>query len=228
MRSWPVTWTRIALVAMILPLILTAPRARCEDADVEALLSRMSQAIEDLDAMQGTFRQEVEMTLMGETRNYSGRIYYMNPDLLRLEYDSPSGQLLICDGDSFWMYLTDGQRPQAFKTPVGEEIGGFVSPATLKVLEDRYDSRLEPEEVVDGVPCYQIVFTPNVDNLTARFQSLRLWIGKDDLVSKRLSYQDMAGNQITYSFYDWIKLHALPGELFSFTPSPEMDLFENP
>ncbi len=222
------TGTRIALLAMILPLVPTAPRARCEETEVEALLSRMSRAVENLDAMQGTFRQEVEMTLMGETRNYSGRIYYMHPDLLRLEYDSPSGQLLICDGTSFWMYLTDGERPQAFKTPVGDEIGGFVSPATLKVLVKHYDSRLEPEEDVEGVRCYQIVFTPGVDNLTARFQTLSLWIGKDDLVSKRLSYHDMAGNQITYSFYDWIKLDTLPGELFSFTPSPEMDLFENP
>ncbi len=194
--------------------------------DVEELLSRMSRTVAELKAIKGTFRQEVEMTLMEERKSYSGKIFSMYPDLLRLEYDDPIGQLLVCDGTWFWMYLTDQDRPQVFKAPVGRGVGGFLSHTILNLLKESFVGRLEGEEDVEGMLCYKIYFTPDTDHVTPQIRNLFLWVGKDDLLSRKLSYEDLAGNRITYNFYGWQTLDSLPADFFSFTPSQDDVLFD--
>jgi outer membrane lipoprotein-sorting protein len=194
---------------------------------VEEFLSRMSGTVAELKAIKGTFRQEVEMTLMEERKSYSGRIFSMYPDLLRLEYDDPIGQLLVCDGTWFWMYLTDQDRPQVFKTPVGRGVGGFLSHTILKMLKESFVGRMDAEEDVEGVLCYKIYFTPDAEYVTPQIDNLFLWVGKDDLLTRKLSYEDLAGNRITYNFYGWQTLDSLPADFFSFTPSQDADLFDD-
>ncbi len=195
--------------------------------DAASILNRMDKVLEDVKSIRGRFSQEVDMTLMGETKSFGGRVYYRHPDFLRLEYDEPPGQLLVCDGESFWMVMTDQDRPQVFKTPFTGEIGGFLSHSTLRFLIEKYEARVAGEADIRGALCYKICFNSREDTPAVPVQDLCLWVGKRDFISRRLSYEDLAGNRIIYQFYEWSKVDSLPDRLFSYTPSPEADLFEN-
>lgn len=216
------------MITVIVPLLVVfSVPAAAGEKDVEELLSRISKTVAEIKAIKGTFRQDVEMTLMEERKSYTGKIYCMHPNLLRLEYDDPPGQLLVCDGTWFWMFLTDQDRPQVFKTPVEEGMGGFLSYATLNMLSERFAGRLEGEEDVEGSPSYKIYFTPRDGEVAPQIHSLFLWVDKEDLLSRRLSYEDLAGNRITYHFYGWQVVNSFPANLFSFTPSQDADFFED-
>ncbi len=214
-------------LAVILLATAGSGPAAAGETEVDSLLTRMAEAVAGLKALKGHFRQEVEMTLMGESKSYTGRIFYMHPDLLRLEYDEPEGQLLICDGTSYWMYLTDQKVPQVFRTPAGEGTAGFLSFNTLKSLLRGYEAVLIDGEEVNGIPCYKIFFTTDKKDVTTRFLNLSVWVGKEDLLSRRFSYEDIAGNRIVYNFYGWTQLDILPADLFSFTPAEGVDIFES-
>jgi outer membrane lipoprotein-sorting protein len=125
------------------------------------------------------------------------------------------------------MYLTDKDRPQVFKTPVGGEIGGFLSRTMLDFLIDNYEAKLEDEEKVEGTLCYRISFNQKEGETIDRIQNLYLWIGKEDLLSRKLSYEDLAGNRIVYRFYGWSEVESPLPDLFLFTPPPDVDLFES-
>jgi outer membrane lipoprotein-sorting protein len=216
----------ISLISFLLIPAIVDPVA-AEEADVDSLLTSMSEAVAGMKAVKGTFKQQVEMTLMGESKSYTGRVFYKHPDLLRLEYDEPEGQLLVCDGTSYWMYLTDQKRPQVFRTPADEGMAGFLSYSTLRVLLDGYRAVFNDEEEIDGTPCYKIYFTAEKRDIITRFVNLSVWVGKDDLMSRRFSYEDIAGNLITYNFYKWMQVDFLSADLFSFTPPEGADIFES-
>ncbi len=213
----------IFAVALIVEGASTCPAGE----NAATILNRMDAAIEELESIRGRFRQEVEMTLMEETKSFDGRVYYRHPDFLRLEYNEPPGQLLVCDGESFWMVMTDQGRPQVFKTPLTGEISGFLSHSTLRFLIEKYDAQIVDEADIQGTSCYKICFFSMEDTPAVPVQDLCLWVGKEDFLSRRLSYEDLAGNRIIYHFYGWLKVDSLPDHLFSYTPSPEADLFEN-
>lgn len=214
-------------IVFLITLTVDVGSLRPAGEDATSILNRADAAIEKMESIRGRFRQEVEMTLMEETRRFEGAIYYRHPDYLRMEYDEPSGQLLVSDGESFWMVLTDQIRPQVFRTPFTGEIGGFLSHSTLRFLIENYDARVADEENIGGSPSYKICFTPREEIPAVPVEDLCLWIGKSDLLSRRLAYTDLAGNRIVYHFYDWLKVDSLPDRLFSYTPPPDADLFDN-
>ena len=217
----------IPVIAAIV-LALGAGPASAEGEDTaSSILGRVDETMESLGSIRGGFRQEVEMNLMGETKRFEGRVYYRNPDFLRLEYDEPAGQLLICDGESFWMVLTDQDRPQVFKTPFAGEIGGFPSHSTIRFLLENFEARAAGRADVMGVSCYKIKFTPREGEPAIPVRDLRLFVGRQDLLPRGISYEDLAGNRIVYYFYGWTEVDHLPDRLFSYTPSGEEDLFEN-
>jgi outer membrane lipoprotein-sorting protein len=204
-----------------------AARGSAIEPELRDLLTRMAGAFDGRGTVRGTFEQDVELALMGEIRHYSGQVWYHHPDRLRLEYEEPTGQLLVCDGTEFWMVLTDQGRPQIFRVPIAEEIGGFLSHRTLEILAKRYRSRVDGEEIIAGSACLRIVFEVEKDDLTARFQNLVLWVNRDDLYSRRLTYDDAAGNRITYRFHGWRPIVTVPDSLFSYTPPLDADRFDH-
>ncbi len=209
-------------------MVVTRGRADAKGPDTVKILHRVTETAARPGALQGEFKQDVDMNLMQETRNYRGRIYYRHPDLLRLEYEEPVGELLVCDGSSYWMLLTDRERPQVYRTPLEGNIGGILSERTLEMLLSDYSVRLSGEEKASGVSCYRFSFSLRAGSNKPRFQSLDLWVGKEDLLSRRLSYKDMAGNVVTYSFFGWQRVDSLPDKLFLFTPPPDADFFDAP
>jgi len=214
--------------ALLIPLLAVVDRPSASQAPgVDELMDHIARNVDGLRAVRARFRQEVEMVLMGEIRRFEGNVSYMHPDRLRLEYDEPKGQLLVCDGAFFWMVLTDGMRPQVFKTPVGEKIGGFISRTALKILTEGHEVEYGGEEIVEEEPCYRLSFVPKAGAQPGLFQHLSLWVGQEDLLTRRISYDDLAGNRITYIFSAWREVDPFPDGTFSFVPPPEADLFED-
>jgi len=213
--------------AALLLLLLGPASGRTEATpELRSLIDRIDAAFAGRGTVAARFRQEAEMALMGETRSYDGRAWYRHPDRLRLEYDAPAGQLLVSDGTDFWMLLTDQGRPQVFRAPVAGEITGLLSRRSLEGLAEHYDGRLDGEETVDGVTCHRIVFAPLPGGAPPPFRDLVVRVGVRDLYTRRLSYEDAAGNEITYTFEGWHPAGDVPAALFSFTPPAGADLFD--
>lgn len=214
-----------------LPLLLVAlyPATAWGEGgpDVRGLIDQVDEAFAGRGTVTARFHQDAEMVLMGETRRYDGRVWYRHPDRLRLEYEEPAGQLLVSDGTDFWMLLTDQGRPQVFRAPVAGEVAGLLSGRSLEHLAERCDARLDDKETVGGVSCHRIVFDPIPGGPPVRFRDLVVRVGVRDLYTRRLSYEDAAGNHISYTFEEWRAASEAPAGLFTFTPPPGADLFDD-
>ena len=117
-----------------------------------------------------------------------------------------------------WIYLPELQRvrPITSNTRTQSFVGTDLTYHDLDILTEMISwteadaaSSLRPDETVDGVACSVIELAAKRDDI--KYKKIVLWLGKDDLVPRRLEFYDddpMPTKRITQS--DVRKVGAIP------------------
>ena len=71
----------------------------------------------------------------------SGKLYYKTPNLLRLNYSTPAGQVVLMDGEKLQIFIPSMSLilEQTFSKKSSSQLESMVSGRALRMLSDGYD-----------------------------------------------------------------------------------------
>jgi len=151
----------------------------------------------------------------------SGNVKLSAPRQFRWEYQKPSPQLIVADGDHIWIHDPELEqvtvRNQSF-----EEQG---SPLSVLIDPTELDRQYKVSEGGNSGGLEWLVLAPkNRDD--APFQQARLGFGPSGLV--RMEMQDALGQRTVIGFGPWQRNPRFPAATFRFTPPKGADVVGTP
>ncbi|PLX50027.1 MAG: outer membrane lipoprotein carrier protein LolA [Desulfobulbaceae bacterium] len=180
------------LFCRVLPLFLLCFALLLQPAqalDAAAIAKRIQERYDAMSSLRARFEQHTTLTAMrGRDQQGSGVVVIQKPDQLRWDYEEPSRQVLVCDGEevSFYLekenqlivskasaYLTE-DLTYAFFTGTGDLLRDFI-------VEDAPAEMAEP-----GSYCLRL--TPRKSH--AQVRHLFLWVDETSFELWRLRIVD--------------------------------------
>lgn len=147
----------------------------------------------------------------------SGSVKLSAPRQFRWEYQKPSPQLIVADGDHIWVYDPELEqvtvRNQSFEEQ-GSPLSVLIDPTEL----DR-QYRVSEGGASDGLTWLVLLPKKGED---APFQKAKLGFGPAGLV--RMELNDALGQRTVIGFSPWRRNPGFPAGTFKFTPPKGTDV----
>jgi outer membrane lipoprotein-sorting protein len=191
-------------------LVSPAPTLAGETKSLEAILEESAARYNEVEGFSARFRQKVEIPLLEKEKEFSGMLRYKSPNKLLLDYDSPEGAYILCDGESFYVYLPDVDSTGVMKTRLGKDPRSFLTEFFLAEAREEYAVSLVGEE--SGA--YHLRFVPRGEG--AEIMRIDMWIGRATKLVERISSVDPGGSVTSY-ILDSLMPAPQPEEYFKFT-----------
>lgn len=180
-------------------LLLTAyPPNRLSSQDPWPILDGASTAYQGVGAFSADFLQVVTNPLVGEPDTTWGTLYQRPPSLFAMRFSRPTGDRIVADGRSLWLYTPSTTPGQVIRTPIPAVgttgpslIGQFVDHA-----RERYGARyvradtLSPDGVAD-------VIALNPKDQSLPYRGAVIWIARSDSLVRRIEIAEVSGQQRT-------------------------------
>ncbi|MBT3058109.1 MAG: outer membrane lipoprotein chaperone LolA [Candidatus Thiodiazotropha sp.] len=172
--------------------------------------------LKDLTTLKADFQQTLEQ--QDDDRLYisNGVFYLKRPGLLRWEYNTPSEQLIVADGERIWLY--DIELEQVSHR--SQEAALVGTPAQLLSGQAPISDHFTIQDMGEEDGLHWVELLPKEEE--AQFSSLRL-----ALIDNQLQRMEMIDNfgQTTRFVFDNIRRNPeLDAALFTFQPPPLVDL----
>ena len=201
----------IALVA-ILGLLTPGPAAAQEPDPALRALEGAAGRYREVSAMCADFEQVIEVRLVRRTVESEGRVCQQRPNLFSMRFTDPEGDMVISDGEHFWVYYPSIDEEQVVRQPAAQSPGrhDFIR----EFLDDpagKYTVADGGTEVVNGRECRVVSLTPKTG---ASYRGARLWLDAESHVIHRLELHEENGNLRTVTL----------GRV-DLSPAPDPDLF---
>ena len=107
---------------------LTAQETRALTVQETRALTIMEEAgarYRSINAFCADFRQKLEVPLLGETHDSRGRLCQAEPDLFAMRWTEPEGDVVVADGDYFWVYYPSADPRQVLQFAMEVRPGGL-------------------------------------------------------------------------------------------------------
>ena len=135
-------------------------------------------------AMCADFEQVIEVRLLRRTVESAGRICQKRPNLFSMRFTDPQGDMVISDGEYFWVYYPSLEEEQVMRYAVADSPGRhdffrefLENPGTKYTAEDSGTERVGDRD------CRVVTLTPRVD---AAYRRARLWLDTETHLIRRL------------------------------------------
>ncbi|MXX55506.1 MAG: outer membrane lipoprotein carrier protein LolA [Gemmatimonadetes bacterium] len=186
-RSWPAaSAAACAALGVVASVSVGTAQESVQAMEAAAELYR------DVAAMCADFEQAIEVRLARRTIQSAGRVCQQRPNLFSMRFSDPDGDMVISDGEFFWVYYPSLDDVQVNRYPVSD------APASRdffrELLEDpgvKYDAEEGGVEAVGGRECRVVTLTPRAG---AAYDRARLWVDTGSHVIRRLEIHEQSGN----------------------------------
>jgi outer membrane lipoprotein carrier protein len=209
-----------ALVSLLLAAILAGVPVGAVSAQSPAEAPALLRAfLAETVTLEAEFSQRMEEADGGHSQLSTGRFYLHRPQRFRWDYQSPTPQLVVADGEHLWLY--DPDLEQVTVRRLDEGLSG--TPAMLLSGGAELDEsfRLGAAYREDGVDWVELA--PLAD--AADFAALR--VGFEDGRLAAMELLDALG-QATIIRFSALKLNVpLDPALFQFVPPPGADVIHD-
>lgn len=175
-----------------------------ETKSLDAILDESAARYNEIEGFSCRFTQTVEIPILEKKKEFSGMLRYKSPNKLLLDYTSPAGAYILCDGESFYVYLPDVDSTEVMRSDLGKDPRSFLTEFFLSEARSEYKASLVGEKG----DAYHIRFIPRGE--AAETVRVDMWIDRATKLVKRISSVDPSGSITTYY-------------LRSPTPSPQPD-----
>jgi len=189
----------------------------------ERILEKAAAAYREATTLRSTFVQEIEIPALDREKSGRGIVYQKKPNLFMMKFDDPQGDIVVADGDWFWMYYPSAQPDQVIRTsmartPEAATLGGqfLVDP------EQRYVATYVKRDEIAGRPAHLISLVPKFD---APYTLVRVWIDERDHLVRRFEIHEENDTVRTITLTDVQAGVDLPADLFTFTPPAGVEVF---
>ncbi len=214
--------SRLSALAVLAWVVFpAAARVGAAAQESASPLAQAARIYRELPAICADFEQTIEVRLARRRIASAGRVCQQQPNLFSMRFHGPggdpNGDLVVSDGEHFWVYYPTLDEEQVMRYPASASPGG--QNFFRELLEDpgaRYEAAAEGMEPVDGRDCLVVALTPRG---RAAYRSARLWLDAASHLIRRLEIHEQSGNVRTVT-------------LRNLDPEPEVDpatfVFEAP
>jgi outer membrane lipoprotein carrier protein len=199
------------LLALVASPLATAGTAR----------ERLEAFAQKLDAVRGTFVQQVYDAEGRLDETSSGSLALKAPRLFRWSYEEPFPQLIVADGDNVWIHDEDLEQVTVRKQSLEEAQSPLTVLTDLSQLDRDY--RVEEGGREGGLDWLTLL--PKAEE--APFRRARLGFGTDGALAKMV-LEDSLGQRNEITFRKWELNPELDAATFRFVPPAGVDVVGEP
>jgi outer membrane lipoprotein carrier protein len=199
----------------------TQPDGAAEPAgqprDGAAVLRRAAAAYEGVRSMRADFVMNFTNPLLRQQVTSRGTIYQRQPDRIALRFSDPDGDMIIGDGEYFWVYYPSNNAQQVVRAPAaaaGESAVNLQAQFIGNPVE-RFEHTLEGTESVGGRMAHVLMLVPRQ---RAEYRSLRVWLDDRDALARRFEITEHNGAVRRFDLANLAVNPAIPDAVFRFTP----------
>ena len=188
-----------------------------------AILDRAAKAYREATTLRSKFVQEIDIPALDRQKSGRGIVYQKKPNLFLMRFEEPEGDMVLADGEWFWMYYPSAQPDQVVRTAMertseAATLGGqfLVDPGERYVA-----TYVERTELADR-PTHLISLVPKFD---APYTLVRVWIDARDHLVRSFEIHEENGTIRTITLQDVEAGVDLPDDLFRFEPPQGVEVF---
>ncbi len=194
-----------------------------QSGDARELIDRAAQRYRDARSVCANFDQRIEVALLGRVVESEGRVCAERPNLFAMRFSgSHEGDLVIADGESFWVYYPSLDPGQVTRMRGGASGAYDFFREFLEAPEDRYAIRDEGEERVGQRRCRAFSLSPLSG---AAYEGANVWIDIERASLCRVRTLRENGSVRTLTLFRPELGGALPPEVFFFAPPEGVRVF---
>jgi len=181
----------------------------------------------EIDCYQANF--VINSDKMGKKKTQTGTIRYKSSDRLLVEFSQPSGQKIVANDKTMWIYIPSMNvvAEQDLKSDTG-----FFSTGTksgLKRLFSKYHYRFaskeQPEVQDDGSKCYTLILKQK--ETRSGFRTLKLWVSPEYFIV-RAAGETSTGKRVDISFTNIRTDVKHPNGIFRMEMPARANVIKNP
>lgn len=187
------------LAVCSLLLGLTAAAAAGQDNRALQLLEEAGARYRAIQGFCASFQQTLEVPLLRETTRSSGTLCEERPNLFAMRFTDPQGDLLVADGEFFWVYYPSSDPRQVLQFDLEVPPGGVdFHREFLDAPADKYEMQYIGEETLSGTVTQVIQVKPI---RPSGFQEARIWLDSRRalIVQARLGMENGSVRTVTLS-----------------------------
>ena len=155
---------------------------------------------QSVEAVCATFRQVVDVRLLGRRVESAGRVCQQRPNLFSMRFDDPQGDMVVSDGEHVWVYYRSVDEDQVVRYPAATAPGRYdVFRAFLENPGAKYRVSEGGLEAVAGRDCRIVELEPRGE---AAFRRARVWLDQEEHAIRRLEVHQENGSVRTMDLAD--------------------------
>ena len=200
-------------VAETSPSALAAQHERAYE-----VLESAEERYEALTTLCARFHQQVEVTLLAETRTGWGRLCLRRSTEFSMRFSDPEGDLVVVDGQFLWTYSPSMDPTQVMRfSAVGAEGRFNFYKNLLENPRGRFLAVHDGLEEVDGVRAHKLLLTPKKET---GFRRVIVWIDSERRLIIGVDIHDVNESIRRVRLTDIGVDIDVPDEEFRFVPPP--------
>jgi outer membrane lipoprotein carrier protein len=202
------------IVRTIAVLVLALSMSSLASAGAREQMTTFTKGINGLEAR---FEQQVYDGNGHQTEKSAGTVKLSAPRQFRWEYQTPSPQLIVADGDHIWIYDPDLQQVTVRNQSFEEQ----SSPLAVLIDPTELDRQFNVSEggKADGMDWLMLAPKKTDD---APFLKAKLGFGPNGLI--RMELDDALGQHTVIGFSAWNRNPKFAKDTFAFTPPKGADV----
>jgi outer membrane lipoprotein-sorting protein len=190
--------------------------------DPVAIMEEAGERYRGIRAFCGIFRQRLEVPLLDQVTDTEGTLCQEQPNLFAMRFTSPQGDLLVADGEFFWVYYPNTDPGQVLQFSMEVQPGGLdFHREFLEDAPEKYELTYEAREVLDGRPTHVISAKPR---RPAGFTLARIWLDVERSLILKVRIGSENGSVRTVALSDIQLNPPADAERFRFIPPPGVQI----
>jgi chaperone LolA len=185
--------------------------------EIDEVIDNTLENYQGLTSFYAEFEQILCDEVSGTCANYTGKVFYVEPNFFRMEIDDPQ-RLYIGDSASLWIYSPEEKRA----------IKQDMTAAPVHINPDMfltdYDERFTAELSGDTQKTYEVTLTPKDE--TSLYAKIVISISKEKFRITGISIHDDIGSENKYIFKKFETNKKISKDIFVFHPPPGTQIDE--
>jgi outer membrane lipoprotein-sorting protein len=221
--SWPLSLLLLASVLFLGTVPAAGGGEREPSPEVLRLLEEILASQQETVSLQGRFTQQKSMALFKDPEFSSGRFSYSQPDLMRLDYDTPNRVVLLLNGDNLVTYYPDlgeaerfdvrKQKKRVFDHLIGRDgIGQLKKNFTIVLGAGDTREMSAPDPDVDS---QRLHLVPRRRQLRKRIDFIDLWVRSSDHAPVQYFIREKSGDTTLFRLDEVVVNGDLPESCFA-------------
>lgn len=199
-------WVGSVFLAVIVSGAISAQTA-------EGVLEKARKKYDSLNDAELHFTQTVKFPVSHLEQRISGQLRMKKTNHYRMETDE---MVVVTDGETVWSYSRVNNQVLIDRFKMDERM--FSPERILTAAPADYSATLIGKEKIASQPTVVIKLIPSADQ--GFIKVLKLWIGENDFLTRKVEMVDANGKETTYLVSDLRMNTGLSDTLFSYT-APE-------